>query len=416
MQRIKISFFLLLLLAVNSFGQEKGFEPGYLLLSSGDTLRGSIKKSLATEHSERVLFRANGKTNTTTYTPEQIDAYFFGTNHYYFTDSVALRDADGDIYFKQLFLRKLLNGSIELYRLDYKIAEEQAAFYQYENRFYFFKESGNNPMIDLLSNGYKIKLNNAFKSKNCELDKTKNYNYTDAGLSNLISEYNKCLGSSSELLFTPKKSKSKLKLGFSAGVADDRIESGFAPYADFEEANNLGYELNFFFELPLWKAIALRGGLQYKHREFNGTQNYIVPELNDNAGEVIGLNADIKINQITSPWQIKADILNGRAKPYLLLGGYFGVALQNTAYLEQPEFRFIDGQSLIVKEGENPFSAGINQFELGWNTGVGFSYDLNEKNSVFLELLRTQGQSDGGKESDFYISQTAYVLLAGFKF
>ena len=208
-------YFLLLFFFFYSFvySQNDNLEKGYLILNEGDTLHGYIKQTNPVDRSVQIIFIQKDKKEEIKYTPDQVRKYFFGTSNYFVSDSVLFRNNYNKIYFKKLFLQKLLDGPLELYRLDHSVSKEQAPFYQYETTFFFFKEKGNNPMIDLLEGEYRIKLKRAFKSKRCKLGKKKNYSYTNEGLANLIEAYNTCLGGPSFRMFEdkskPQKSASK---------------------------------------------------------------------------------------------------------------------------------------------------------------------------------------------------------------
>jgi hypothetical protein len=414
MKNLKILIFLCCLSQIAL--AQKHFKAGYIILSNGDTLHGEIRQTAPETLSEQVVYRKSYNSSTQSYSPSEVRQFFFEGENYYISDSIALRGLGNEIYFKQLFLKKLLDGPIELYRLNYQVSEDQSPFYSYQNRFYFFKEKGNNPMIDLLDNNYKNKLRNAFKSRNCNIAKDTNYNYTDEGMSNLIAAYNTCLGGNSYRVFIPKSSKGKVQIGFSFGIADQRVRSDFEPYAEFQELEKLGYQANLFVEIPVSKVVEVRGGLQYKHRSFDGVREVVAGEEYENSGAIVPLNARLEIKQLNIPLQLKADLLQSKFRPYILVGVFFGFGLNNSGYYDLAQNEPVDGKPFLNAVQIDPFPVKINAIEVGWNAGLGLSWEIRDKKEIFFELTHNRARSDGAPGSDLFISQNDFSLQAGFKF
>lgn len=80
------------------------FLPGYVVTHSGDTLRGNVLNGSFRTKSHRVVFRAGGSTNPTTYSPKDLRAYLVGTEGY------VRADVDGT----PVFLRELVYGRFTL--------------------------------------------------------------------------------------------------------------------------------------------------------------------------------------------------------------------------------------------------------------------------------------------------------------
>lgn len=395
---------------------QKHFKAGYIVLTKGDTLYGEIKHTAPEVLSERLIFRKNQTAEPQRFTPDAVSKFSFDGENHYVSDSIALRGLGNEIYFKQLFLKKLLDGPIELYRLNYQVSEDQSPFYSYQNRFYFFKEKGDKPMIDLLENEYRNKLRNTFKSKNCSIEKDTNYTYTDEGMSNLIAAYNSCLGGNSYRLFIPKSTDNKVQFGFSFGIADQQVRSDFEPFSEFQELEELGYQANLFVEIPVSAVFEVRGGLQYKHRSFDGVQEVVAGEEYENSGAIVPLNARIEINQLNIPLQLKADLLQSKFRPYILVGVFFGFGLNNSGYYDLAQNEPVDGKPFLNAVQIDPFPAKINAIEIGWNAGLGLSWEIRDKKEIFFELIHNRARSDGAPGSDLFISQNDFSLQAGFKF
>lgn len=410
----KLSFFILcLLMSTLVAGQSNQYEKGYIILTNGDTIQGSIKHINAIDLSEYIFLKKEGATEVVKYYPDQLSKFYFEPSSFYESQSVPIRDGN-DLIFKQFFLKKLVNGTLELYSLDYQIKENLSPSVEYQTKFYFFREQGTAVLIDLQEFNYRNKLAGALKSKNCQLDKKAKYKFNDRGLSDLMISYNDCIGSPSQKIYY-EKPKKKLPFGISGGIALSEIRNDRA-FRDFtlEKERTIGYDLNLFINPRLLDWLSIKGGLNYKYRSQTGMNDFVVSEFYTNAGEVIPLASNITINQLSTPWKLLADYNIGNFEPYVFVGGYVGINLKNTAYIDRTTFINTADGPVTISENVDLFSTSFNTFEMGWMSGIGTHYKLENGKNIFLELQYTQGGNESQKDNWYYISQKSWIVLLGF--
>lgn len=96
--------------AANTFGQNSGFMPGYLVTKSYDTIHGYIK--YANQFPYRILpdikFKETEKSKNVKYTPTEIHGYKAGDKIFH---SMETRD----IYEPMLFMELVIDGFVKLY-------------------------------------------------------------------------------------------------------------------------------------------------------------------------------------------------------------------------------------------------------------------------------------------------------------
>ncbi len=408
---------LLLLFSLTSsilFAQNKSYSSGYIIKQDGNKIEGLIRKSALIDLSETVQFKKDQSSEVQKFSPEEVQSFYF-ENKQYEADSIPFLDDQGRIFFKHLFLQKLLEGRFELYRLDHQINDAPSPLYQYQNKFYYLRTDTKQSMIDLLENNYKIKLGDLFRRRNCEegaLVKTK---FTDAAIAGIVQKLNTCLGADSKRLFVEKKKK-KVKLGIGLGISSHSIATNNGLFDKAKTESNIGVDANFYLYWSLSRKIDIRGGLGYKNRSQTGEIPFIIPEGVSNSGETITLNSEIKINQAYTVWEVLYAFSSSKTKPYILAGAYFGVATGNSAYLETAEYRFENGAGLYDVKGNNPYDATVNAIEVGFSAGLGVAFPISEKQGLFFELKYLSGQNDSTSEQMDFISNQNYQLNVGFTF
>jgi len=134
MKTTNLTILFFLFLSVNlCFGQN--YKEGYVIQTNGDTIRGFIKHQRPIVHSELVVFKKNKSDVPTKYSPNELSKYYFDGLNYYESDSIPFFIERNKVYYKELFVKKMVNGAIELYRLDYQDEECVSSEFQvmYDN-------------------------------------------------------------------------------------------------------------------------------------------------------------------------------------------------------------------------------------------------------------------------------------------
>lgn len=416
---LRLVYIILFVFIFSTFSnaQNAKYKDGYVILNSGDTIKGEIQLLLPITYSQAVVFRERGTKLSKTYSPDELLKFYFENSNYYQSDSIPFKTLNNGIYYKRLFIKKLLTGDIELFRLDFKIRQELPLHAKNEDQFYFYREKRNDQLIDLLESNYKEKIKAAFNKYECELNKKLNYRFNDVGLTNLVSEYNRCRGGESENTFVVNKNiEERTSIGLSTGIASSRLQTTNSIFEEFKLADNrtLAYDINVFGKLEVNKRLFVRAGLNFKNRSYTNSYELIVSDSYDNEGDILTIESNITINQLSVPIEILFHFNKKRTiRPYIFAGGSFGIKIKNTSYAEQELFKNIDGKNILTKYEVTPFNSSINHFEFNLIIGGGIEYFVHKKTSVFIESKWTNSRNDASKDSNLYIFQDAVIVNVG---
>ena len=192
-----------------TFSQKKIFKEGYIILINGDTIKGKIKQLTSMADAEYVVFKKENTDSQNTYYPNELSKYYYEDQNYYEVDSIPFKRLGGDLSYQKLFLKKLVDGDIELFRLEYRIKEKSTPIFDYQTKYYLVRKKGNDILTDLHEENYKAKLKDLFKTTTCQTSK-ENKKFDNEGLATLIMEYSNCLGAKSRLVYSEKKIKEKI--------------------------------------------------------------------------------------------------------------------------------------------------------------------------------------------------------------
>jgi hypothetical protein len=113
MARLKILFLFFLLTGAAVYAQSD-FRPGYVLLTSGDTLRGEIDLRATDEMSKECYFRKGKGSEQTLYGPDLLKEFRLDDGRYFLSINLPGRG--------QVFVEYLVNGRLNLYHFSDKSA------------------------------------------------------------------------------------------------------------------------------------------------------------------------------------------------------------------------------------------------------------------------------------------------------
>lgn len=414
-QKLILFFAIFLGILSTNYGQSKRFEKGLIVKNSGDTLKGYIKNVGLFERSQFVVFKEQEDSPSQKYTANEVKMYKIYPFTLYESGAVNIKETDN---YTKMFLRKLVDGEIDLYRLDYEMRDWENPLYEHYNQFYYFKEGSINSLKELREDKYLTTLKTEVKVK-CELElpEKRNQRLTDKSLTEVIVAYNNCLGKESIQFSSGNKGQLNTSFGISIGPVLSHIETSNSKFKDFSVDKKMGYNINFYVDQQIWKALHIKAGASYVHRKSEGKNIVTVPESFENNGAQLELYSQITLNQLYLPGQLKVNIpVNERITPFVAAGGYYGFGLKNTGEIDRTNFLYEDGVTTMYTESINPFSARINVTELGWLLSAGMQYRLNKQQELLLEFQLNDGGSDNSKEGNHYIHNSTMGLLLGINF
>lgn len=396
------------------FSQKEIFKSGYIELINGDRIQGEIKQLSLRAHAEYVIFKRRNSDKTQKYYPSQIAKYYFDDSNNYEANSIPFKNSSGEIDYKKLFLKKLVSGDVDLYRLDYVIEESPSIFYDYQSVYYFIKSKGSDALVDLNEDNYRAKLKQVFQSKECQLSK-KNKKFNDKGLTELIIEYNSCLGGTSKIVYSQKE-KIKSRWGFSLGYTSPEIQLSDQFSEGFSIESARGYDVHVFFNPRINDWLACRFGLNYQYRNQDNYQEYTVSEFYDNEGEILSLRSNATLSHLIIPFHLTFNKRINNFGFYALSGVHFGTNIRNSFFADKVIFRFINNESIQFVERDNYDNVNLSDYELGWSVGAGGEFFLKNNHSVFLEFQYNNGKNNLDENTRFKMSHRSISFLIGYNF
>ncbi|MEO0790091.1 MAG: hypothetical protein AAFY36_15595 [Bacteroidota bacterium] len=399
--------------SISLYGQGGNSRSGYVVLVSGDTLSGQIKVESALSHAQYVSYKRQPAASWVKYYPDQIKSYYYGPSNYYVSESVPFQTNTSELDYKRLFLKKLVAGDTEIYRLDYELQERISPVYEFESTFYFLRRSASGELIDLLPVDYRSKLRSALGSPSCVFEDIGSFD--DAGLSSLVLAYSECRNLNLEKVYIEKKLK-KLRWGVSFGLASAELSINNNDNQGFMGGNEIGFDFNAFIVPKISQSLDLRLGVKLKSRNQPATREVIPSEVFINAGEAIELKSELNITQLLVPAHLILSRPMGRFRPYILGGGELGFSLGNSYMFEETRFTVLDEGTLLFAE-ERGFTidqTDLNSLEIGWTLGLGGAFEAKNGNQIFLELQYTSSTSNNSRESPIFISQRGFSVLLGY--
>lgn len=395
------------------FSQSDRYLEGYIINTGGDTLRGYIKNIGDHLRSTYVAFKPSHSGAEVIYHGEDVRKYAIGNSIYYESRPVNIL---GEGIYRRLFLRLLVDGNISLYRLDYEVRVDEPPFLQYISTFYFYQVQGRDTLQELREQSaeyeYRSTLANEF-GKSCLIDESKSTTFDDEGLTNLIIAYNSCRGYSFRSLITPEKQRN-WRFSVRAGIVQSKIYPNWPEFDEATTDSKPGYQFGITLAFPINRNFAGLGGLAILHREAFYNREHVVTEFYDNAGELLVLESGINLNQLVVPLAIKYHFSAGGFTPFVALGGYAGIAIHNSSYVDKVSFRHLNGENLQYAYREEDPIEGLKQFEIGWKVGAGVEYQLSQRRAVSIEVQGTGGRNDAPENHPRHIATQTIGILLGF--
>ena len=138
-RRLILTIVMLAIFAAMTMAQTNP-KPGYIITNSGDTIRGNIDFRTNESLSKQCVFWANGRSESTTYKPGDIEGFRFDNNGKYFVTRRLSLFGDPQLYFAEF----MVQGKMNLYCVAYDRDE------------YFFFEREDGEMALLTNRAFLI--------------------------------------------------------------------------------------------------------------------------------------------------------------------------------------------------------------------------------------------------------------------
>ncbi len=361
MRHLLFSLALLLHAGSVAFSQNYNTPAGWVVTTSGDTLRGTIQDRSAMN--ERVFFRPEKNTDYREYTPAEIRAFYYEGGFYY----KAVPVPGGDDKPVPTFLWCLEEGNLTLYRYkDYFYAEKPAGVLtKLERR---DKTEGKHLREDRKYAGILKYLTADCPSIQGKIEKV----LLDAGdLAKIVSEYNTCGNPSARPASKPRpSSRFRVEIGARAGVVAGHLE--FFDKRDIYDQlafeGSIGYTAGLLINFPLVGHIfSVQPELMITHRSgtYAGQLNFTTQG-----------RLEVDMTHIQLPIMLYY-AFGEKIRPFVAAGGIIGYAVQRKAHRMYP-----------FGEGDLELQGDEAGFRIG--TGVGYRWSPHRQVALEYSFERTE--------------------------
>jgi hypothetical protein len=371
----KKSFFLMLAILqifLTSFGQ-RGYEPGYIITNSFDTLRGVIKLKSNYLNGRSCDFIDAGAQNPKIYSPSDIRGYRIENSKNYVSKEVAI-----DSTKQRVFLEYLVSGIVDLYYLK-----------ELQNEYYFFEKDGiltplsnEGSMVTVKAKGVQGEYESTYFKTSNQYKRVLTYFFQDSpevslkipqtrfdyrSLINLTVDYHNAVCHDKKCIDFTKSTKQRLIMEVYAGMINSRM--GLATSKNYASQSNLFGGLQFRFipfkSFSRWNFLI---GMSYSTNSFQGVfdNTLYTPEYT----RTYQIETQYSILRI--PLTFDYTFGTGNLQPYLSLS-YNNIFLINRTY-----------KIIRTDRGKNyGEDSRFRGYEYGLSPALGFRWKLDDKSYIF---------------------------------
>ncbi len=412
--------FAFLIIQFNSFAQ-KNLKPGYIIVNSGDTVKGFIEYTFFQKNPNRIYFFRTDKDKPTRYSPLQIIGFVVEGEVY----EAAIVEVDKSPFdINELnsneelimrtdttFIRMIFNSPKSLYY--YRDNDGRVSFFIKKNNRIewltyklFLKELENGSTIVARNNKFQDQLIEYLSDCNSITKLINATTYSISDLERLFKSYYECKNLPVEMK-SPKE-KFALKFGAILGVSVTSLEfSGITDNyqhlieSKYPSSQNLNAGIFFNLYFPGMKRLTLYNELLYTSykTDYNYVENYF--SVNDNSS----IYTSFAFNYIQLNTMLRYNIPFGKFSFFANAGISNGIAIKSqNKSVRQTTFY----SSNTITEGEA--IEGLRKYEQGLLLGIG-----GKVSKVSLEARMAFG--DGISPFLFIKSPTQRIIfLASFTF
>lgn len=397
---MKFSAIIVLLLLSTSivFGQAD-FRSGYIINKQNDTIPGFINYS--GNKLEECIFKSGSVSESTTYSPESIEAFGFENDKYF--ESKMVKSIDST---QRVFIEVLVKGEVSLYHYKYRffVEKDRGVFYELKSEKQIVNIEGNRSYQEV---GRYIGILK-YLLQECDLlsQKIERIKINQENLTKLIETYNSCI-SADYVSYKDSKPWTKVSYGIAGGYDFYKLNLKvfFIRPAEEMSANNLqgdnfaiGGFVNiafprltekFFFRPELW---------------------YIAPEyymyFEEMRASFIQRNdVSVSFSAIKIPATLLYTFTSGKFKPYINAG------VSNYLIFNGKSKRIVETENtsnnVLITREDTPMK--LSKYQFGMYGSVGLYYDLSKLHALFLE---TRLEKENGLANHQYYDSDVLSLKA----
>ncbi len=395
------TFFLLtyLLLALTTSAQHN-FIPGYIVKTSGDTIKGLIDEGTETNNSALCNYKAEVDASVTAFLPNEIQGYGFITNKHYTTKNIQPKGAV--VYY---FLKYLVNGTTSLYSLNQPGLER----YFIERGTGFYELTNDDISFDKDGVTYKKKSNRYIGTLKVIMTDTpqmfpfiESTDFKKRSLVNLLERYYTMVNQPNayiayrETKFVVPRQKIQFRIGASLGLGLSQM--GYKSSIDYYKSYDprvLSSNIPGLGNVPVTAVTSINIIPSLCLNINRGTKNSFQVELGF-VRNTYKFNAfTVQTNRLTVPLMYRRGFGYRKKVEPFINGGIclgFNLETQTDGLMFTHLIQEKNGtQSYYVPKDEKVTNQNTrgSLLQPGLILGVGLTYDLNKRNTLEFELRRS---------------------------
>jgi len=389
--------FFIFCITVNSLSAQSGeFLPGYIVSTAQDTTYGYIKDVNRTNIGEEIQFKTDlAQADPTTYTPEELSAFFFEPSFYFSAQDIELNGQS-----EKRFLRKLVEGYASLYQY---VDAEQSDKYDY----LIVKASGEQMQLsknDRIEGG-EYKEDKAYVGqlkyvlRECQEFVTGlgDVPFSAKVLARTVVRYNECAFPEDGSNMLAQSRRLIFKFGATAGLQRYQIIGSNLqpPNREFEESG-VGVLFGVMGNISYFRRLSLQVGVLYANYQTDYEFGFTLDNF----------SVQHEFSNLIVPVTLKYQLSTRKFAPYVYAGGGSGAFLNGTVHVQRETGGVSAEDDIFDLEftSVNNLVGGV-----GISTLLGRRTELN----LNLEYLRVNMLSSGTNE-DYAINTFALRLEALF--
>ena len=397
------------IIAFRAYSQSD-FREGFLIDSSGDTLKGWINYTESKEQYRICNFRTSEQTEVTNYLPDQIEGYGYVRDKVFESGSLETEGREK----QQVFYQVLVRGSVSLLKHDNIFYARGSDFVIRELDNSKSQTESDGKVYATKSRRYIGTLSLLFQNCDEVQKKLPDLRYSEKGLTEIVEDYNACQGEEYQVYKNRKKwFAAELGLAFGYNASNIKFDTSITEYQylteDFETDWSAMPGISLYLLSPrINERISFYVGAFYLKTKY--ISNSIIEQSRVEYRNYLA----IEIEQIKIPFGIKYNIPFGQFSTYLN-GGLSYTAHLNKSF-EGIEERKLDNQTIETREIDELI---IDNSQFGYWFGLGAEHQTFKKANLFLEarVEKTSGLLTTVVANNTALSDTItnFQLILGLK-
>jgi len=342
------------------------FRVGYVVLQSGDSIKGDVKYTDITTSYIKCVFRTIDDKQVS-YTPDQIRSYGYVNDKVFLSMAIMINNES-----TLVFVEELVRGILGLYKFEdrYWIKRSEEEFFELMDVEKEVTVKGNTMLKR--SREYRGQINMLMYDCIELKSRIERLNLYEKEVTLLVEDYNRCKGSSSTTFKASKpwvKTVARIQAGLNLSLLNvDNSQPGYLS-GQYDLSLSLMAGLGFDFSFPR----VVNEGLSLRVEAIYNTSNYskTINEFNQMTAS---------INQIKVPLGLRYSFTERKVTPFIMGGVSYGFHIESEA-------AYVSGATRLVL---NEVLAS-NQFGLWFSTGFNKSISKKINGSLELRYERTNG-------------------------